>query len=94
MIVIDLFDIAVGRCFLIFLDEKYFALLLLSVRIIFSLIRVVVKRGEYYILISIYPCVVLDVTQRYPPPSGGVILEVSGAAVSQIGHQSLYVYGL
>ena len=46
MIVIDPFDISVGIYFLVVLDEKYFSLLLVAVKIMFSLVRVEFKRGE------------------------------------------------
>ena len=68
MIVIDPLDIDVGLCFLMFWDEKYFDLLLVAVRIIFSLIRVEVKQGEWYALISRYPSVVGYGTWIYPLP--------------------------
>ena len=44
MIVIDPFDIAVGGCFLVVLDEKYFALILVVVKIMLSMIRLYVKQ--------------------------------------------------
>ena len=46
VIVIDPFDIDVGICSLIVLDKNYFPLILVSFRIMFSLIRVDFKQGE------------------------------------------------
>ena len=62
VLVIDPFNIYVGRLFLMVLDDHYFPFILLLLMILLLLIRIYVKRGEWYSLIYIYTWVVGDST--------------------------------